>query len=330
MLETPSSPSPTQAQRADKHVLYERAVQHPPATSRSSSARSAPTTTALRTSCARTSAAPPRCAAAWVAGRRRESRATASTSTPIRSTWGTPEHRASRAPARLAERVTLLAARRARGEARVRGRRVGGLQLLLLHLPGAQGPGQLLPSAALESLRPRGTPRGSTSTAAPTRCARWRDARATTSFDLRLGPGRVRSDHAPRVTLHIHFEFPDGSRIERAFGYHWRLWQIPELHDLLPRRDSSRASSTGKAPTTRAARATASTGPRARATTRPPTSAISWRSSRGAFPLQRQREVLDQRSGNRWLPTERPPYVSLAKIIDRSRVSPTSCSPNMR
>jgi hypothetical protein len=32
---------------------------------------------------------------------------------------------------------------------------------------------------------------------------------------------------------HIHFRFPDGSRIERAFTYDWRLWTIPELRDLL-------------------------------------------------------------------------------------------------
>ncbi len=36
-----------------------------------------------------------------------------------------------------------------------------------------------------------------------------------------------------RLLAHIHFEFPDGSRLERAFSYHWRLWTLPELHDLL-------------------------------------------------------------------------------------------------
>jgi hypothetical protein len=35
------------------------------------------------------------------------------------------------------------------------------------------------------------------------------------------------------ITCHIHFEFPDGSRMRRAFTYHWRLWQIPELELLL-------------------------------------------------------------------------------------------------
>ena len=32
---------------------------------------------------------------------------------------------------------------------------------------------------------------------------------------------------------HIHFRFPDGSRIERAFTYDWRLWTLPELRELL-------------------------------------------------------------------------------------------------
>jgi SAM-dependent methyltransferase len=35
------------------------------------------------------------------------------------------------------------------------------------------------------------------------------------------------------ATCHIHFEFRDGSKIERAWTYHWRLWTIAELRDLL-------------------------------------------------------------------------------------------------
>jgi hypothetical protein len=35
------------------------------------------------------------------------------------------------------------------------------------------------------------------------------------------------------VVNHIDFEFPDGSRKPRAFTYHWRLWLIPELRELL-------------------------------------------------------------------------------------------------
>ena len=32
---------------------------------------------------------------------------------------------------------------------------------------------------------------------------------------------------------HIHFRFPDGSALERAFTYDWRVWSVPELRDLL-------------------------------------------------------------------------------------------------
>lgn len=35
------------------------------------------------------------------------------------------------------------------------------------------------------------------------------------------------------MTCHIHFEFPDRSRMERAFTYHWRLWTLPEIRELL-------------------------------------------------------------------------------------------------
>ncbi len=31
----------------------------------------------------------------------------------------------------------------------------------------------------------------------------------------------------------IHFEFPDGSKLPRAFEYHWRLWTLPEIQELL-------------------------------------------------------------------------------------------------
>lgn len=34
-------------------------------------------------------------------------------------------------------------------------------------------------------------------------------------------------------TCHIHFLFPDGSRMDRAFTYHWRLWSLPEIRELL-------------------------------------------------------------------------------------------------
>jgi cyclopropane fatty-acyl-phospholipid synthase-like methyltransferase len=35
------------------------------------------------------------------------------------------------------------------------------------------------------------------------------------------------------LICHIHFEFEDGSRFDRAFSYDWRLWNLTELHELL-------------------------------------------------------------------------------------------------
>ncbi len=35
------------------------------------------------------------------------------------------------------------------------------------------------------------------------------------------------------ITCLIHFTFPDGSKIKRAFIYDWRLWTLPELQELL-------------------------------------------------------------------------------------------------
>ncbi len=34
-------------------------------------------------------------------------------------------------------------------------------------------------------------------------------------------------------TAHIHFEFKDGSRIDRAFTYDWRMWRLPETIEAL-------------------------------------------------------------------------------------------------
>ena len=35
------------------------------------------------------------------------------------------------------------------------------------------------------------------------------------------------------MDCHIHFEFPDKSRMEKAFSYHWRLWTLPEIREIL-------------------------------------------------------------------------------------------------
>lgn len=34
-------------------------------------------------------------------------------------------------------------------------------------------------------------------------------------------------------TWYIHFRFQDGSKLERAFTYEWRMWTIPEVRELL-------------------------------------------------------------------------------------------------
>lgn len=38
-------------------------------------------------------------------------------------------------------------------------------------------------------------------------------------------------DH--EIVCHIHFRLKGGKKIRRAFTYHWRLWTIPEIRDLL-------------------------------------------------------------------------------------------------
>lgn len=35
------------------------------------------------------------------------------------------------------------------------------------------------------------------------------------------------------MLCHIHFVFPDGSKMKKAFTYDWRLWGLPELRELL-------------------------------------------------------------------------------------------------
>ncbi len=36
-----------------------------------------------------------------------------------------------------------------------------------------------------------------------------------------------------RMLCHIHFKFPDGSRLREAFSYEWRIWTMPEIRELL-------------------------------------------------------------------------------------------------
>ena len=35
------------------------------------------------------------------------------------------------------------------------------------------------------------------------------------------------------MRTHIHFKFPDGSKIKKAFTYEWRFWTVPEILELL-------------------------------------------------------------------------------------------------
>ena len=44
------------------------------------------------------------------------------------------------------------------------------------------------------------------------------------------------------MTCHIHFRFPDGSKMRRAFSYQWRLWSLPEIRELLAEAGFSRSS----------------------------------------------------------------------------------------
>lgn len=42
------------------------------------------------------------------------------------------------------------------------------------------------------------------------------------------------------MQCYIHFELKDGTRMDRAFSYYWRLWTIPELRELLSEAGFSR------------------------------------------------------------------------------------------
>lgn len=52
---------------------------------------------------------------------------------------------------------------------------------------------------------------------------------------------------------HIHFEFRDGTKMRKAFTYDWRVWTMPELKDLLAEAGFSRVETYGEG-TTKAGR----------------------------------------------------------------------------
>jgi SAM-dependent methyltransferase len=45
-----------------------------------------------------------------------------------------------------------------------------------------------------------------------------------------------------RIVCYIHFKFPDGSKLKKAFTYDWRLWTLPELSELLTEAGFSKVS----------------------------------------------------------------------------------------
>ncbi len=44
------------------------------------------------------------------------------------------------------------------------------------------------------------------------------------------------------IRCHIHFKFPDGSKIKKAFTYEWRLWSAPEIREVLLEAGFSKAT----------------------------------------------------------------------------------------
>ncbi len=58
------------------------------------------------------------------------------------------------------------------------------------------------------------------------------DERACDGFDY-VWDQDVFNPITRHTLCHIHFRFPDGSELRRAFTYDWRLWTIPELRELL-------------------------------------------------------------------------------------------------
>jgi SAM-dependent methyltransferase len=54
-----------------------------------------------------------------------------------------------------------------------------------------------------------------------------------------IGPFTYLWEHASfnaidhHIVCHIHFHFPDGTRMRRAFSYDWRLWGLPEITEAM-------------------------------------------------------------------------------------------------
>ena len=54
-----------------------------------------------------------------------------------------------------------------------------------------------------------------------------------------IGPFTYLWEHASfnaidhHIICHIHFRFPDGTKMKRAFTYDWRLWTLPEVQEAM-------------------------------------------------------------------------------------------------
>jgi cyclopropane fatty-acyl-phospholipid synthase-like methyltransferase len=70
---------------------------------------------------------------------------------------------------------------------------------------------------------------------------------AVDSFGRKLAPFTYEWEHAHfdvlthDITCHIHFVLANGRRMNKAFTYHWRLWTLPEIKEILLEAGFSRA-----------------------------------------------------------------------------------------
>jgi len=96
--------------------------------------------------------------------------------------------------------------------------------------------------AARRSLRPGGllfTNAFGGSEAAGKLVERRRIAASRAVDGTRLAPFTYLWEHAAfnpidhHLLCHIHFRLADGTRLERAFSYDWRLWTLPEIQDAM-------------------------------------------------------------------------------------------------
>lgn len=62
---------------------------------------------------------------------------------------------------------------------------------------------------------------------------------ATDPFGREIAPFTYEWEHADfdalshDITCHIHFILANGRRMDKAFTYHWRLWTLPELREIM-------------------------------------------------------------------------------------------------